>query len=334
LAVLDSACTTMDLTLVQVAQIAWLQDRLLTDAEGACEDVLGYSSKALIGLPLQEALGTTQEIAQDLDAKARAADGVITEFIASMSGPSRTVLRVHAAPAGSEVRASVMDLRKVLAGAPPIQIAKLASSLSHEIRNPLSSVKMAVQTVARSPALALSERDQRRLAIANREIRTIERMLWLLSEYARDGTLILEPVPLRLLVQEAAALIELELLERRIQLEVVDEAPVWVRADAASLRRVLSQLLLNVSMAYEEGSTVPLKIDRSEQGSTLSLRDPTSSPRPEEQSSVFEPFGSMLARGAGLSLAALQRVMQSHGGSLSAQADSQPGTLYTLRFPP
>src|SRR5262249_28574662 len=245
----------------------------------------------------------------------------------------RTVLRVHAAPAGSEVRASVMDLRKVLAGAPPIQIAKLASSLSHEIRNPLSSVKMAVQTVARSPALALSERDQRRLAIANREIRTIERMLWLLSEYARDvGPTTLEPVPLRLLAQEAAALIEPELLERRIQVDVVEEATVWVKADAASLRRVLSQLLLNVSMAYEEGATVPLKIARSEDGSTLSVRDPTSSIRPEEQSSIFEPFGSMLARGAGLSLAALQRVMQSHGGSLSAQADSEPGTLYTLRF--
>src|SRR5713226_9271675 len=88
-----------------------------------------------------------------------------------------------------------MDLRQVLSGAPPVQISKLASSLTHEIRNPLSSVKLAVQTVARSPSL--SDRDQRRLAIANREIRTLERMLWLLSEYGREGTAALESVPSR-----------------------------------------------------------------------------------------------------------------------------------------
>jgi len=324
---------TMDLTLVEVAKIAWLSDRRLTTAEGACEDVLGHGTEALISLPLHQALGTSEEVAQDLDAKARAADGVITEFIATTSGLSRTVFRVSAAAVGGEVRAEVMDLRKLLAGAPPIQIAKLASSLSHEIRNPLSSVKMAVQTVARSPALTHSERDQRRLAIANREIRTIERMLWLLSEYARDGSPTLDPVPLRLLVQEAAALIEPELLERRIEVNVVDEAAVWVRADAASLRRVLSQLLLNVSMAYEEGSAMTLKIARSVEGSTLSVRDPTSSINPKERPSFFEPFGSVVAKGPGLSLAALERVMRSHGGSLSAQADSEPGTLYTLRFP-
>jgi signal transduction histidine kinase len=224
-----------------------------------------------------------------------------------------------------------MDLRRVLTGAPPIQISKLASSLSHEIRNPLSSVKMAVQTVARSPSL--SDRDQRRLAIANREIRTLERMLWLLSEYGRDVTATLESVPLRLLVQEAASLVGPELLERRIQMEIDDPSSVWLRADAASLRRVLSQLLLNVSAAYEEGSSLPVKIVRTEEGSALTLRDPSSSIRPEERSSLFEPFGSMLARSAGLSLAALHRVMRRHGGSISAQADAEPGTLYTLRFP-
>ena len=73
----------------------------------------------------------------------------------------------------------------LLDGAPPVQISKLSSSLSHEIRNPLSSVKMAVQTLARNTGL--SERDQRRLTIANREVRTMERMLWLLSEYGRDS---------------------------------------------------------------------------------------------------------------------------------------------------
>jgi two-component system, NtrC family, sensor histidine kinase HydH len=321
----------MDPELVQVVQIAWSPDRRLTAAEGACEEVLGKRSERLIGLPLHEALGISQEVARDLDVKARAADGSTTEFLTVGSGQRRTVLRIVIRVRGAEARGAAMDLREVLTGAPPVQIAKLASSLAHEVRNPLSSVKMAVQTVARSPSL--SDRDQRRLAIANREIRTLERMLWLLSEYGREGTAALEPVPLRLLVQEAASLVEPELLERKLQVEIDDLSSVRVRADAASLRRVLSQLLLNVSPAYEEGSILPVKIFRTEDGSALTLRDPSSTIRPEERSSLFEPFGSMLARSAGLSLAALHQVMRSLGGSISAQADAEPGTLYTLRFP-
>jgi two-component system sensor histidine kinase HydH len=321
----------MDPELVQVVQIEWSSDRRLTAVEGASEEVLGQSSDRLIGLPLHEALGISEELARDLDAKARAADGCTIEFLAVGLGERTTVLRLVICVRDKTARAAAMDLRQVLTGAPPMQISKLSSSLTHEIRNPLSSVKMAVQTVARSPSL--SDRDQRRLAIANREIRTLERMLWLLSEYGRDATATFESVPLRLLVQEAASLVEPELQERKIQVEVDDPSSVRVRADAASLRRVLSQLLLNVSAAYEEGSSLPVKIVRTEEGSTLTLRDPSAVIRPEERSSLFEPFGSMLARSAGLSLAALHQVMRSHGGSISAQADAEPGTLYTLRFP-
>src|SRR6185295_11888807 len=99
-----------------------------------------------------------------------------------------------------EVAASVVNMSALLEGAPPLQISKLASSLSHEIRNPLSSVKMAVQTLARNEGL--SERDRRRLTIANREIRTMERMLWLFSEYGRDAPPVGEVTSVRALFQE------------------------------------------------------------------------------------------------------------------------------------
>lgn len=320
----------MDPELIQVVQLRWSPERRLTAVEGACEEMFGQASERLIGLPLHEALGISEQVAKELDAKARSADGSVTEFLTAGSGERKRVLRIVMWVRDGEACGAAMDLRQLLTGAPPVQISKLASSLSHEIRNPLSSVKMAVQTVARSASL--SDRDQRRLAIANREIRTIERMLWLLAEYGRDSPATLEPTPLRLLVQEAASLVEPELQERRIQVEIEDQDGVWVRADAPSLRRVLSQLLLNVSTAYEEGASLRVKIVRTDEGSVLTLRDPSSSIGPGERSSLFEPFGSMLARNAGLSLAALHRVMRSHGGSISAQADAETGTLYTLRF--
>ncbi|HME92490.1 MAG TPA: histidine kinase dimerization/phospho-acceptor domain-containing protein, partial [Myxococcaceae bacterium] len=205
-----------------MAQLTWSHEGRVVEAEGACQLTLGCDRAALIGLPLHKALGIAEARARELDQKALAAPGAV-EFVASNLGRDPTVLRLALGARGGQGSAGIINMRSVLAGAPPLQISRLASSLSHEIRNPLSSVKMAVQTLARNPTL--SERDQRRLAIANREIRTMERMLWLLSEYGRDSSPTLEPTAVRTLVQEAATLVEPELAERRIEIRIEEEEP-------------------------------------------------------------------------------------------------------------
>jgi signal transduction histidine kinase len=226
----------------------------------------------------------------------------------------------------------VVNLTNLLDGAPPLQISKLASSLSHEIRNPLSSVKMAVQTLARNPGL--SDRDKRRLTIANREIRTMERMLWLLSEYGRDTPPQTELISVRALLEEAASMVEAELAERQVQLafEEEDGELLPVKADAGRLRPVLSQLLLNVAQGLNPGARLSITLRRFGRGTQAVIADPSSAVLPDEQRTLYEPFGSRLARGAGLSLAALRRVMMSHGGQFIAEGDGSPGTLFTLTF--
>jgi signal transduction histidine kinase len=244
------------------------------------------------------------------------------------------MLRMTTVVEGNGVRARVLDLEALLEGAPPLQISKLSSSLSHELRNPLSSVKMAVQTLQRNALPLLGERDQRRLSIANKEIRTMERMLWLFSEYGRDSAPHLEPVPLRSLVTEAAGLIEPELNDRGATLEL-DEAPGLppVMVDLARLRPVLAQLLLNVAMGQPDAGKLPVRLVADPLGAAMVVEDLEAALPPEESSTLFTPFGSRLARGAGLSLAALQRVMQGLGGEVRASGSERPGIVFTLRFP-
>ncbi|HME90689.1 MAG TPA: ATP-binding protein, partial [Myxococcaceae bacterium] len=106
-----------------------------------------------------------------------------------------------------------------------------------------------------------------------------------------------------------------------------------VRVEAGRIQRVLSPLLLNIAMGQPEGTTIAVNIRRGPRDEVqIQVVDSSTEP-PEDASSVFQPFSSMLARGAGLSLAALQRVMESHGGKVTADWSSPPGTLYTLSFP-
>jgi len=89
-----------------------------------------------------------------------------------------------------------------------------------------------------------------------------------------------------------------------------------------------------VATGQEQESTLTVQIRPAvPSGYEVRLMDRSVLSRPQDASAIFEPFGSMLTRGAGLSLAALSRLMESHGGKLSADWSSGQGTLYTLSFP-
>jgi two-component system sensor histidine kinase HydH len=322
----------MNTQLLQAVQLVWSPGLRVVRADGDCSAVLHRSASELTDVPLHVALGTTPERARDLDARARQ-DRRNVEFISARIGteepsPLRLVLGMEA----GEATAAIQDLDGLLDGAPPVQISRLSSSLSHEIRNPLSSVKMAVQTLQRNTGL--SDRDKRRLTIANREIRTMERMLWLLSEYGRDSVPNLEHQPMRTVLQEAQAMVGPELAERRIELNVAEDPELpRVRVDATRLRPVLAQLLLNIAMGQPEDSRVEVQLRQGLNGRPrMVLKDPAAALPPEERNTLFEPFGSRLARGAGLSLAALRRVMLNQGGDLSAEGSAEPGMVFTLTF--
>ena len=235
---------------------------------------------------------------------------------------------------GSTRQAWALDLDAVLLQAPPLQISALSSALSHELRNSLSSVKLSVQTLARNKEL--SARDQRRLTIAQREIRTLERMLTMLAEYGRPRPLTVDTVGLRELVAQAVEAIGFE-LKGRAQTVHVDAPGTLppVRADAHRTGPVLAQLLLNVAAALPEGAALEVQLrPREGGGALLTVRDLATTLSAEEQGHAFEPFGSRLARGAGLSLAALRQVMSHQEGQAEVHTDEKPGTLFTLAFAP
>ncbi|HEX8822258.1 MAG TPA: histidine kinase dimerization/phospho-acceptor domain-containing protein [Archangium sp.] len=318
--------------LLQAAQLSWSPSLHVTRAEGDCETVLHRPASELKERPLHVALGISADKARELDALARR-DARATEFFYGQLGAGDPVpLRLTLGLDGGEATAGVMELRALLDGAPPVQLSGLASQLSHELRNPLSSVKMAVQTLARNTGL--SERDQRRLTIANREVRTLERMLWMVSEYGRDTTPNLEQHPPRSLVQEALAMVAPEMAERRVEVRV-DEAPdvPRVKVDAGRLRPVLAQVLLNVAMGMPEGGNVEVAIRPGPEGRVLLLlNDPAGELAETERASLFEPFECGLARGAGLSLAALRRVLVHQGGDVCAEPLAGTGVVFTLTF--
>jgi two-component system sensor histidine kinase HydH len=209
--------------------------------------------------------------------------------------------------------------------------SKLVFALSHEIRNPLSSIKMAVQTVAGSNGL--TARDKRRLALANREVRTIERLLGLFAESSRDTPLATEPVAPRQLVEDALALISMELDERKLSVKVDEhETSPAVAIDPLRLRPVLAQVILNLALSTGDGEPSTVVLDRGRGGPSIAMAA-TAQVKPSELSRLFDPTTTFLAPGTGLSLFVLRKLMTLHGGTLGATERPDAGVLFTLTFP-
>ena len=314
-----------------LAHFSWREDLRLAEVQGHCP-VLERLGRLTPGEALGDALDVDEGRARGLDALALASGGVAFVRVGNRESGGWVRLSVLA---GQPLRqAWALDLEAVLHQAPPLQISRLSSALSHELRNPLSSVKLSVQTLGRNPEL--SARDQRRLTIAQREIRTLERMLTMLAEYGRDPPVTVDTMALRELVTQAVEAISFELRGRQQSVQV--DAPATlppVRADAHRTGPVLSQLLLNVAASLPEGGSVEVQLlPRPGGGALLRVRDLATTLSAEEQALAFEPFGSRLARGAGLSLAALRQVMLHQEGQADVHTDEKPGTLFTLAFAP
>ncbi len=221
---------------------------------------------------------------------------------------------------GESVVALLIDLER-LARSPFTEsssLSRFASMVAHEIRNPLSSIKIVVQTLARGQDV--DERTARRMAIAAREIRTVERILSALSELARPAEL--KPVrsELAAVVADAVAASEAELKDREVLVKTsIEPGLPPVPHDLAKLRLAIGHLLVNAAHGIGRGGEIHIEVIGAADGVTLLIHDTA-------------PQGAAQAAGAGLSLAMVEKIARAHGGQLTMEA-SATGSRARLFLP-
>ena len=221
------------------------------------------------------------------------------------------------------------------------------SIASHELRNPLGTLTLALgllsrqletppgdpeerATVARSIESAL--RQSRRLALLSNELTDLTAI--------RTGGLQLhtEPCDLATIVREVALQFGPEAARAGCMLEVVADVPVPAELDPLRMAQVVTNLLSN---AIKYGNKRPIKVElrASNGGSVLTVQDQGIGIAVESQSRVFERFerapevgGSY--PGLGLGLYITRQIVERHGGSVSLQSERGPGSTFavTLRL--
>jgi signal transduction histidine kinase len=215
-------------------------------------------------------------------------------------------------------------------------VGHLTASLSHEIRNPLSSVKMNLQILARR--LDLDGFDRRRLEITVHEVSRLEGILRQLLDAARPLSISLASVNLADLARGCVDLLEPEASRQKV--EVIQRHPGNLplgQLDAGRVEQAVINLLLNALEASSEGSTIKVwtkAVGRNqERHLELGVQDYGAGIAPSIKPHLFTPFYTSKSTGSGLGLSNVKRIVNAHAGTVDVRSRRGRGATFVLRFP-
>jgi nitrogen fixation/metabolism regulation signal transduction histidine kinase len=215
---------------------------------------------------------------------------------------------------------------------------EMARQVAHEIKNPLTPIKLAVQHLKR----AYADRRGNFSEVLDRNVEQVLLEIDRLSEIARAfsrygapalSTGPLEPVNVQQVVHEALTLYragdpDVEYIE-----EVADDVPLAL-GRSSELKEVLLNLLENARTALEgRGGMIRVSARRTDQGIELSVADNGPGIPSDFLPRVFDPHFSTRSAGTGLGLAIVRRLVESWGGSITAESETNVGTTIRVTLP-
>lgn len=210
-------------------------------------------------------------------------------------------------------------------------IGQLASTIGHELRNPLGVISNAVYLLRGDLGPNPTDAASRHLSTAEREVSAATVIVSDLLEFARQRDPVRTDVDAVALVDEA-----LTVLPPPSGITVVrnlPQPPVLLAADRDMLRQVLLNLIGNAYQAMIDGGTVTVGLTTDGAQLHMSVTDTGIGMAPDVSRRVFEPFYTTKARGVGLGLAVSRRIVDAHGGDIAVVSAPGEGTTFTVSLP-
>jgi len=220
-----------------------------------------------------------------------------------------------------------------------VAMGELASTVAHEVRNPLNAVGMTAQRLKReflgaAPAGAGERAElEELLSVMASETQRIDRIVQQFLEYARPPRLAPERVDLDALVGDVAGRARALAEARGVRLEAEASGAGTAVVDPAQLRQALDNLVRNAVEATPEGGRVSLATRREGGGHAIEVRDTGRGIDPDHLPRIFDLYFTTKADGTGVGLAVTEQIVTAHGGTIEVDSRPGAGTTMTVLLP-
>lgn len=224
------------------------------------------------------------------------------------------------------------------------EIARLAGGLAHEVKNPLSTIRLNMGLLEEDvEEFDFSPRQRRilkRIETVKRETARLEELLNEFLIFARSHNLELKPADANQELKEIIEFFKPQADSANVEiLEYYSNDLPTIRIDKRSFDRAILNLLLNALQAIESkeddrgGKEILVRTRPCGSEVAIDLIDSGCGMSDETLGRIFEPFFSTKMGGTGLGLPTVRKVVESHGARIAIQSELGRGTQFTLTFP-
>jgi signal transduction histidine kinase/uncharacterized protein YbdZ (MbtH family) len=211
-------------------------------------------------------------------------------------------------------------------------LGEMASSVAHEVRNPLAAIGGLARRLAAKAKAGSSE--WRYAEIIVKEVERLENLVKETLSVSKDLRIERVPVDLNQLVRDCLAIFQEKLEEQRIQLllELSPHLPqLWM--DASQIKQSILNLLYNAQEAMPHGGYLTLRSYHEEERVFLEVTDTGGGIPTETLENIFNPFFTTKDYGTGLGLTLTRKIIHSHGGAIDVKNRLGEGATFIIILP-
>jgi signal transduction histidine kinase len=344
--ILEPAHQYLDLTEEQVegsiAKNQVLADRLVYFLLflGTCGSAAGLVAGVGFARGLSRSLIQLSVLIRDAAGRLQEGIGPVT-FSGGDLVELEKVLRLLAERVGAIVARLQQREREILHAEQLAAVGQLAAGMAHELRNPLTSMKILVQGAMAAPggegggawaSPGLSGRD---LAVLEEEITRLEGLVQSFLDFARPPEPQKRLVDLGPLVAQAVAFVAGRAATASARVETLaPPTPVRAAVDPGQFRQMLLNLLLNALDAQPTGGAISVRLEGEAGGWVkLQVADSGCGLPAALGERIFEPFTTTKETGLGLGLSICRRIAAAHGGTITGAGKPGGGAVFTVQLP-
>jgi PAS domain S-box-containing protein len=211
-------------------------------------------------------------------------------------------------------------------------LGELTAGVAHELRNPLSGIKINTQILARKKDLSETER---RIVDSTLEgIDKIQKIVEDMLHFARPKPLHFKKEDINEVIEKSLTILQAKIKKGNIQLifERGQDLP-RLRIDTHQIQQVLVNLMLNALQAMENGGTLALRTYPETGGAGLEVRDTGVGISQAHLKKIFDPFFTTKSEGTGLGLSISMKILENHGATLAVASQEGKGSVFTIHLP-
>jgi signal transduction histidine kinase len=211
-------------------------------------------------------------------------------------------------------------------------VGQLAAGVAHEVRNPLTSIKMLVEAALRKrDGQGLTRED---LQVIHAEVKRLEGTVQGFLDFARPPRLQRAPCDLRAVVAQSVELVRARARQQGVTVEVCEpDAALTADVDRGQITTVLVNLFLNALDAMPRGGRLEVRAEANGDGAVLRVADTGPGLAAAVAPRLFTPFVSTKPTGTGLGLSISRRILEEHGGAIRADNRPEGGAVFTVTLP-